>query len=183
MGCRLVWHPRTPEDHSRPAPPAAAVQPHRVLSIPAGPHFLSLCADQVPTPGLHCSFSGQGFLFSTIRDCVCFVRFASSVGGFGSFQITGHGGGSHEGLEEERVKTPKWFHLQLLFLTGPKWASQWWLCGLIPGSLPCQLTFWTPLLTPLSIPHTHPPSLAELLWWWVLVFFFFNIYLLGCAGS
>lgn len=117
--------PTRPRGPQQTSTPAATVQPHRVLSIPAGPHFLSPCAGQVPAPGLRCSLVGQGFLFSTIWACVCFVRFASSVGAFGNFQITGHGGGSHEGLEEERVKKPKRFHLQLLFLTGPKLASQW----------------------------------------------------------
>ena len=115
-------HPRGPQQTSTPSCRCSASQgprhPHR------SPLPVPLCRPG-PSSGLRCSLVGQGFLFSTIWDCVCFVRFASSVGGFGSFQITGHGGGSHEGLEEERVKKPKRFHLQLLFLTGPKLASQW----------------------------------------------------------
>lgn len=121
-----------------------------------------------PAPGHHSIFS-QRFLFLTIWDCVCFIKFASSVGDLGNFQkitvnwscvVVDHiNGWGKKGLTRQSSFRRKHSHyvLQLLFFTGPNWVRS---------------GFWSPLPAPQAwclviwLSKHHPlPSAAETPWW------------------
>ena len=137
------------------------------VASPAGSHFLSPYAGHVPSSGRPrqaCQLRLP--IFDSMGRCV-FCKVCVLCGRRREFpedhcSLKLCDGGSHEGLEEERVKKPKQLHLQLLSFTSPKLVSG----GFVVSSPPRLHALSADFLNAL-FPLLQPPSLAELLCWWL----------------